>query len=94
MPAASDSSRTWLRWLAAGSTEFQAPVTALLGRTVGSSERPAPLQGEIVNDDIFERAPDWWIVGPWPLPEPMTAEQYQRDAIADADDDEEPEDLG
>jgi hypothetical protein len=44
-----------------------------------------------VNDDLFERAPDWWIVSPWPTP--MTTEQYQRDAIAGADDDE-PEDLG
>ena len=47
-----------------------------------------------MEDDIFESAPDWWLVAPWPLPEPMTAEQYQKDAIADANDDEPAEDLG
>lgn len=41
-------------------------------------------------DDLFDR--DWRLPA---TPEPMTAEQYQRDAIADAQtDDDEPEDLG
>lgn len=45
-------------------------------------------------DDIFTSAPDWWLVAPWPLPEPMTEEQYQREAIASAQStmpDDEPE---
>jgi hypothetical protein len=29
-------------------------------------------------------ADDDWVTTPWPLPEPMTAAQYQRDAIASA----------
>lgn len=27
--------------------------------------------------------PEWWIA-PWPLPEPMTREQYEREQIASA----------
>ena len=29
-------------------------------------------------------AADDWVTPPWPLPEPMTAAQYQREAIASA----------
>ena len=36
--------------------------------------------------EIIENAPEWWLAQPWPLPEPMTAEQYQREAIAGAHD--------
>lgn len=50
--------------------------------------------------DPFSTAPEWWLA-PWPLPpmpEPMTlqeqADEYQRDAIAGARDDEPAEDLG
>ena len=31
--------------------------------------------------DPFTQAPDWWLTQPWPLPEPMTAEQYQQEQI-------------
>ncbi len=34
--------------------------------------------------DIYESAPDWWLTQPWKLPEPMDAEQYQREQIATA----------
>jgi len=37
--------------------------------------------------ELIEPAPvvdESWTTKPWPLPEPMTAAQYQRDAIASA----------
>ena len=33
--------------------------------------------------DPFTVAPDWF-TAPWPLPEPMTREQYERQQIATA----------
>lgn len=49
--------------------------------------------------DPFASAPDWWLQAPWPLPSMQEqADQYQRDAIAEANaarpDEETADDLG
>lgn len=39
---------------------------------------------ELIEQKQPQQAADDWETKPWPLPEPMTAAQYQRDAIASA----------